>query len=147
MSTNLPQYGSPELSGEISAFKKTILVRGSTTMTMGGTTGSVSVDITNAFTKTNAGMLKVECAWWTSSGGLTTSYQLPFISNSGASIITNAQFYVSSASAPGGYTYSLNINHYQSTAVAGDVKYFYYIIYSEVSTPYFVGLSDWDYRS
>lgn len=147
MSTNLPQESSAKLSGDISAFKRTVIYRGEETMTMTGKSGSLSIDLTPLYAASNnSGMLKVEVARWTSGGGTTTYYPLPYTVTSGATVTSNGMYSLDTAVSPGvGNTLTLSINYYQSTSVAGDIKYFYYTVYSEIATPYFVGMGDWEY--
>lgn len=147
MSTNLPQESAPKLSGDVSEFKHTVIYRGEVAMTMSGTSGSASVDLTPLFRSAGtAGMLKVEVYRWTSGGGLTSYYPLPYTITSGATVITNGYFSLDTSVEPGGNTLTLSIGYYQSTAIAGDIKYFHYTVYSKTATPYFYGLGDWDYN-
>lgn len=145
MSTNLPQYSPAELSGDISEFKKTILKRGEATITMTGTTGTVSVDITDLYNTAALGILNIEVAHWRTSGGAVTVTPLPYVYNSGASVIRNAVYDIQSAVGAGGYTYTLVISYYKSTGVSGDTEYFEYVIYSQTMAPYFTGIN-WNYR-
>jgi len=166
MPTNLPQLATEQLSGMPDQFKRTVLKRGSATLTLSsavtnstGFQGSTSIDITDTYIATTLAdgsptfvlpKAEVSSVWISSGSGLPSVVPMPY-----------TKFTTSNAVEAAGYfdiTYSVNVvptervyvylNVYlrmSSTMIAAyqSVYGIYYTIYSEGSYAF----DNWDYKS
>lgn len=166
MPTNLPQLATEQLSGMPDQFKRTILKRGSATLTLSeavtnstGFQGSTSIDITDTYiqTATTAGLptfvlpkAEVSAVWTQSGSGYPVVVSLPQTRFSTSNAIEFNGYYSVSYSVnvvPTERIY-VNLNVFlraSSTLISSytDVATIYYTIYSEGSYAF----DNWDYKS
>ena len=149
VASNNPTAGDP------TSFQKSIMRRGTISMTLsaatGGASGSVTQNLSDLYITSGTGYIpRVEVVRFESSGGYARYYPLPYYTDltaGGTTAGTMANFWVRAIAAVSD-SLVLYVYYYENGASAGDVITFFYTVYSEAAAHIDGAASTtWDYKA